>query len=486
MKRWIYKLLAYFLIMPFAFSIVTLILFTLNINPTLLTVIVMGASGLIGGFIVANTSNLPSSFGKRYAPVIFPLGYTLILWMIATLMSDGFYGHTVWIAYAILQLPFVLISIFTFFIGNGILLFLAPVTYYSAFFIAFTLVERIRKDTRSIIHKPQLISVAIVLLLAFGIGQTVHFKRSQTVLTSHGFEYAGGYSSTDLWPYHIENPYHILPQLKKTAAFTVDSADEAPILDGAEAAFPVYSAFALATYDQNILKAQEDEYISFTNTIYAFERLLNGEIDIFFGAEPSDEQLKLTQKKDQEIVMTPIGKEAFVFFVNKNNLVNNLEVTEIKNIYSGKIKNWQEVGGNDSKIVAFQRPKNSGSQTLLEKVMGDTPLAKPLKEEVPAGMGGILEQVADYRNYHNSLGFSFRFFATGMHQFDNMKLLAINGIEPDPENISQGTYPFTANLYAITLKDNKKTTIQPFIEWMQGPQGQEIVEKIGYVKLEKK
>ena len=116
--------------------------------------------------------------------------------------------------------------------------------------------------------------------------------------------------------------------------------------------------------------------------------------------------------------------------------------------------------------------------------MGDTPIMKPLKEDVPEGMGGIIEQVADYRNYDNSIGFSFRFFATGMKANTDIKLLAINGIEPTPENIASGKYPFTASLYAITVKDNKKMrTVQPFLEWMQGPQGQDSLKRLAILKL---
>ncbi|MEH7307534.1 PstS family phosphate ABC transporter substrate-binding protein [Neobacillus drentensis] len=105
-----------------------------------------------------------------------------------------------------------------------------------------------------------------------------------------------------------------------------------------------------------------------------------------------------------------------------------------------------------------------------------------LKEDVPEGMGGIIERVADFRNYNNSIGFSFRFFATGMKANTDIKLLAINGIEPNPENIASGKYPFTATLYAITVKDNHKRTINPFLDWMKGPQGQELVEEVGYIK----
>lgn len=481
-KYWLKVLFLYCGLIPFSFSIITLALMGLGMNEILLTVIIMASIGIGAGVIAAVKGKLPEQFGQRYAPIAFPLGFTLLIWTICTLMSGGFYGHAAWTIYALLQFPFILMSIFVLFSGIGILFFIAPVSFYSAFLISFFLTER-RQTTRAAIHKPQLITATIVLLLLFGLGQTIHSVRNQTVLTSHGFDYADGYSSTDLWPYDIQNPEHILPHLSEPSTFTIDDKKEMPILDGAEAAFPVYSGFALATYDQAILEEGEEEYVSFTNTIYGYERLLDKEIDIFFGAEPSSDQLQLTKDKNREIVMTPIGKEAFVFFVNKNNPIDNLEVSDVKDIYSGEIENWQEVGGKNKKIIAFQRPKNSGSQTWLEKVMGDTPLVTPLKEEVPAGMGGILEQVADYRNYDNSLGFSFRFFATGMHDIKNMKLLAINGIDPSPEHISKGTYPFSAELYAITLKDNPKPTIKPFLKWMQGPQGQKIIEEVGYIRL---
>lgn len=481
-KYWTKILLLYCGVVPFLFSIIALLLMISGINTVLLTVIVMVISGIGAGVFAAKREKMPDQFGKRYAPIIFPLTLTLLLWTIFTLISGGFYGSAAWGIYGLLQLPFGLLSILASFSGIGIIFFLGPLSFNTAFLIAFFITER-NQEIRSIIHKPQLIAAITILLFIFGVGQTVHSIRSQTVLPSHGFDYEGGYSSTDLWPYDIGNPDHILPQLSEESTFIMSDHDEAPILDGAEAAFPVYSAFVLATYDEKILENWEHEYASFTNTIYGFERLLDEEVDIFFGAEPSDDQQQLAKEKNREIVLTPIGKEAFVFFVNKSNPINSLDVSEIKDIYSGEITNWQDVGGNNEEIIAFQRPKNSGSQTLLEKVMGDTPLIRPLKEEVPAGMGGILEQVADYRNYENSLGFSFRFFATGMHHIADMKLLAIDGIEPSPEHISQGTYPFSAELYAITLKDNPKSTIQPFLKWMQGPQGQEIIEEVGYIKL---
>ncbi|WP_279401693.1 substrate-binding domain-containing protein [Piscibacillus salipiscarius] len=73
------------------------------------------------------------------------------------------------------------------------------------------------------------------------------------------------------------------------------------------------------------------------------------------------------EREDKALNMTPIGREAFVFFVHADNPVDSLKVEEIQGIYSGNITNWKEVGGEDVEIRAFQRPEGSGSQTMLKR-----------------------------------------------------------------------------------------------------------------------
>lgn len=200
---------------------------------------------------------------------------------------------------------------------------------------------------------------------------------------------------------------------------------------------------------------------------------------------PSKQQQLEAAALGEELVLTPIAKEAFVFFVNSANPVDNLTTQQIKDIYNGKTKNWQPLGGDDRRILAFQRPEGSGSQTLLQHIMGDTPIMEPLKEEYIGDMGGIGTQVANYNGEAGALGFSFKFFLTGMlgRKDAPVKMLAIDGMYPTDENIRSGKYPFTTNLYAITLKSNTKPHLQYFLKWMQSPQGQEIAEKVGYVRI---
>ena len=200
---------------------------------------------------------------------------------------------------------------------------------------------------------------------------------------------------------------------------------------------------------------------------------------------PSQKQREEAAAIGEELVLTPIANEAFVFFTSSDNPVKNLTIQQIRDIYSGKVKNWQPLGGEDRRILAFQRPEGSGSQTLLQHIMGDTPIMEPLKTEYIPSMGGIGESVAEYNGDAGALGFSFKFFLTGMlgRKDAPVKILAIDGVYPTDENIRSGKYPFTTKLYAITLKSNTKPQLAHFLSWMQSPQGQELAERVGYVRL---
>lgn len=335
------------------------------------------------------------------------------------------------------------------------------------------------------------IRLGIVFMLLIGVYsyRIDAWQQESVVVTGHNFAYENGFSSTDLEKYKLYNKDNVLPELEQKSSLCL-SADEWPVLDGAEAAFPVYATFAKACYADIEKQPLEkiEQYVTFTNTVWAYERLLSKEVDIFFGAMPSAEQLAMAEEQGEKIILTPIGKEAFVFFVNSSNKIDSLTAADIRNIYSGKIKDWKNLGSTPGRILAFQRPKNSGSQTLLEHIMGDVPLAKPLRNEYVDSMSGIVSKVAGYNNAEGAIGFSFRFFLQGMtlkgkRGTDVPKLLKIDGITPNDDNIRSDAYPFTTRLYAITLESNKKQVVQEFLQWMQSEEGQCLVQEVGYVKL---
>lgn len=268
-------------------------------------------------------------------------------------------------------------------------------------------------------------------------------------------------------------------RLDEPSTFTVQ--DNLPRLDGATALYPVYAAFAQAVYRKKDYPLEESEVVS-SQTSYAFEKLLFDDADIVFIAPPSEEQLELAEEEGVKLKMTPIGREAFVFFVHANNPVDELTVEQVQEIYAGKVTNWRDVGGENEEIRAFQRPEGSGSQSALIRMMGDKPLMTPPSKDIVSAMGGIIKETTNYQNRTNAIGFSFRHFSQEMVDAKEIKYIKINGVSPTKENIQNGTYPFINEFYAIT-KENNNPNIEPFLAWMVSDQGQEIVEKTGYVRI---
>lgn len=253
-----------------------------------------------------------------------------------------------------------------------------------------------------------------------------------------------------------------------------------PILDGAAAVFPLYSSFINAVYPNTVTYGKNP--FVYNNTKEGYMELAEKRTDIFFGAFPSQEQISYAQMQGTEFEYTEIGKEGFIFFVNKDNPITSLTSEQIKGIYSGKIKNWKEVGGKDEKIIAFQRNQGSGSQSMLIRFMGSTPIMEAPTEEVNDFMSGIINQVADYKNYSNSIGFSFRYYFDTLIDNPNVKMIAVDGIKPTLQNITNGTYPIVTSLYAVTYKDNKNENVERLINWILSDEGQELVEKTGYAR----
>jgi phosphate transport system substrate-binding protein len=282
-----------------------------------------------------------------------------------------------------------------------------------------------------------------------------------------------------LWQYWPFNHNNLLVKLEEASTLTL--VDNLPILDGATAFFPVYAAFVQTVYCEYSFSREQ---LLLSRTERAYENLLEGKVDIIFCLEPSNLHLQKFHDNELQLKLIPIGREAFVFFVNIENPVNNLTIENIRDIYSGEILNWRELNGYDHYIMAFQRPKNSGSQTIFEKIMGNINIIEPRMELIPQEMLEIINRVANYRNFPNAIGYSFLHYSTEMVNNDQIKLLAINGIFPSKETIQDGSYPFSENIYAVYIEsDDKNENIEPFIDWILSRQGQTIISRTGYITI---
>lgn len=309
--------------------------------------------------------------------------------------------------------------------------------------------------------------------------------------------------------------------VKLNGELTLDfkNISTSPRLDGATAFYPIYAAIAENCYSglkneverngmyyydiwgrdangnniglqipenqqNNPLFIRCAELISCTQTTNAYNRLTDGKSEMVFAFEPSDEQIAYAASKGVEFELTCIGYDAFCFFVNKQNPVDNLTLKQVQDIYSGKITNWKMAGGDNKRIFAFTRPKNSGSQIIMENsVMKGVTINTRFEAKEVSTMGWIINVVDGYLNTPAAIGYTFMYYSSYMVTGESIKYLAINGITPTNDTVKSGAYIYSTPFYAVTIKGRETPQTLELLDWLQRQQGQSLIEQCGYVGL---
>lgn len=306
-----------------------------------------------------------------------------------------------------------------------------------------------------------ILSVLLFAILDFSIYHT--FTRRVIPDTSTEMQ-AKSVEVSEYLPFHENSK---IVKMRSELTLTGDL----PVLDGAAALYPVFSAFVNAVYPENSCIFQDGNFASasclqMNNTRGAYQGVVDGTVDLVFCAAPSDDQLNYAKEKGVELELVPVGREAFVFLVNKNNPVSDLTISQVQGIYSGIYQNWSELGGERKRIAALQRNEGSGSQTALKSFMK----GKELKMDHDTFLG-------------SAIGFSFRYYVEGIVSAGNVKMLSLNGVYPNKENIRNGSYPISNYFYAVYRKDNDNANIPVLLKWILSEEGQRIIEESGYVGM---
>lgn len=262
------------------------------------------------------------------------------------------------------------------------------------------------------------------------------------------------------------------------------TTDNYPRMGGSLANLPLGEAVTATVL--GITRDEADELITFAgSTTDNYKAIIDGGFDILLAYEPSEEAKQYIADSGVELEMTPIGTDALVFICSKENKVDSLTLDQIKQIYSGKITNWSEVGGADAAIKPYQRNKDSGSQTLFDKLinLGDDLMEPPVDMTV-GSMIGLLEAIADYEGSENALGYTVYYYLTNMEddKLATSKILALDGVDPTNETIGSGEYSLTNDFYVVIRKDAAEDSPERILyNWICSAQGKELVEKENYV-----
>ena len=266
----------------------------------------------------------------------------------------------------------------------------------------------------------------------------------------------------------------------KTPSFTEDTF---PRLDGSTATIPLSEGIVSALLGKSADEAQK--FVNHNKTHAAYENLIDGKCDLIFVTPPSEEETELMKQSGEEFEITMAVKDAFVFLVNKQNPIDDISSEDLKKIYTGEITNWSQLGGEDAEIIAYQRPDNSGSQTLMYKLLvpQDQIMQAPT-EMKPVGMDDLINVVSDYDEGINSIGYSVYYYASGMYTDPNSKMISVDGVYPSNETIADGSYPLSDGYYAIYRKGlSEDDPVTLLMSWLLSEEGQKIAAAQGYVQL---
>lgn len=491
--KFIAKVLLFYALIPFVASLPVMVICGFGLDNPFVSIIGLPIVMLVLYLLLKIFSKLNTD---DYKLGMYVNGVTLlvlsIVFTIMMFIAEGSINGVLMTNFCYLIFPFAP-NIFAQLLMNQIeAVFISAFLSYALGFVFCAIVSKACNIKKMIIP---------VLCIALCIGSSTYLysNRPAVKYQGHGFDYMNGYSSTDFTDYTVYAVNSKLVALEHKSPLIIENENEMPVLDGAEACYPLYSAFAKAVYKDidkiekrylnNADYAQENgKIVKFTNTITGFDSLVCvdnsfNHTDMFFGARPSKEQMDFARECGTEIEITPIGKEAFVFFVEGDNPVDDLTSEQIKSIYHGDITNWKELGGNDETIMAFQRPTNSGSQTMMTYFMGDVTLKEPKKYETVSAMEGVINEVAQYNNEQGAMGYTFRYFLQELNQEQGVKMLSVDGVYPTLESIENGAYPLTVDLCLVTRKNESNPNVKKMRDFILSPDGQYIIHQTGYGKL---
>jgi phosphate transport system substrate-binding protein len=214
--------------------------------------------------------------------------------------------------------------------------------------------------------------------------------------------------------------------------------------------------------------------------------LINGTVDIANASrEMSESEFEEARANGIESVEHIVAIDALAIIVHPDNPVGQLTINQLSDIYTGKITNWSEVGGNDVSIILLSRETNSGTHVyFLEEVVRRGGSEEAIFASRTILMPSSVGITSEVRRNPNAIGYDGLGYVDPEHE----KILAVAAdsdspfVLPSVETALAGTYPLARNLYMYTAGE-PTGAIADYLSWIISPAGQEIVTELGFVPI---
>ena len=166
-------------------------------------------------------------------------------------------------------------------------------------------------------------------------------------------------------------------------------------------------------------------------------------------------------------------------YVNTDNAIKELSLDQLDGLFTGRIKNWKELGGADAPVTLYSRENSSGTYEFFkEHVLKGKDFAATA--QTMPGTAAVLQAVAKDKN---GIGYGGAAYGAGAKHLLIKKEESSPGIEPSKENVLNGTYPIWRYLYIYVNPALDKNEVAAYLTWIRGDEGQKLVEDIGYYPL---
>ncbi|MFZ9870450.1 MAG: phosphate ABC transporter substrate-binding protein [Candidatus Kapaibacteriota bacterium] len=210
--------------------------------------------------------------------------------------------------------------------------------------------------------------------------------------------------------------------------------------------------------------------------------LLNGTTDICSSSRPikPKEVAMLREKFNYRGMEVRIARDGLSVYVNEKNPVRSLTLEQVRLIFTGKIRNWKEVGGPNAPIILYSRENSSGTYEFFKEHVLKKQDFAPQSQHM-AGTAALINAVSKDRN---SIGFGGAAYLAGVKALSIAVDASSAAVAPSKETILDGSYPISRFLY-FYLNKRPTGSIKKFIDWVISPQGQAIVSDVGYYPITK-
>jgi phosphate transport system substrate-binding protein len=210
--------------------------------------------------------------------------------------------------------------------------------------------------------------------------------------------------------------------------------------------------------------------------------LINGTTDICNSSRPikKSEREKLKQRFNTLGVEIKSARDGLALYVNTANTVRELTLGQIKDIYTGKITNWKDVGGANAKIIVYSRENNSGTYVYFKDNVLNGEDFTPGAQNMP-GTAAVVNAVS---KDVNGIGYGGAAYARGIRLVHVRENEESPAFEPTYENVMSGAYPISRYLF-MYVRSKPTGVLKEYIDWILNDEGQSLVSKVGYFPVRK-